>query len=336
MAIELACFTERGFALGERLLRLLGGPGRPAALTRCGKGGPTAGEWARARFHAADALIFIGATGIAVRSIAGELTDKLHDPAVVVVDDQGQFAIALLSGHVGGANALARRVAALLGAVPVVTTATDGAGLFAIDSWAAENGLVIANPGGIKSISAKLLSGETVTFHSAFPVGTPPPGLRPAAAGSDLRIDVRRPSDPDALWLIPPAVVLGLGCRRGTAAAAIGRAVGELCRRENIAPEAIAKVCSIDLKEDEPGILEFCRRRNLPFQTFSGAELARAEGEFSSSAFVGAAAGVESVCDRAVVCGGGGPLTGKTVIDGIALALGVLPYTVPFPANEEN
>lgn len=333
MMVDIACFTDRGQALGHRLNTLL-----DSTLTRCGKDGPTAGDWTHRKFHGADALIFIGAAGIAVRCIAPHLTDKLHDPAVLVLDDRGEFVISLLSGHAGGANALARRIAGLIGATPVITTATDGAGLFAVDEWALDHGLAIINPEMIKSVSSALLSGRTVRVHSAFPTTPLPAGLEPAAAAGEahLRIDIRNPGPPAGLWLAPPATVLGLGCRKGTEADAIQKVVRTLCQREGIAFEALAKVCSIDLKRDEPGILEFCRRWTLPFETFSPAELAAAEGDFSASRFVGAVTGVESICDRAVAAGGGTLLTEKTIIDGIALALGVLPYVVPFPAEKKE
>ena len=94
------------------------------------------GVWTGERFADSDALVFIGATGIAVRAIAPHVRDKFSDPAVVSVDEAGQFAVPLLSGHVGGANDLAREVAAAIGARAVVSTSTDVNGLFAVDEWA--------------------------------------------------------------------------------------------------------------------------------------------------------------------------------------------------------
>ncbi len=338
MKVDIACFTDRGHALGRRLHSFFEKCGDEATLARCGEDTQTAGEWTRKRFNLAGALIFIGAAGIAVRCIAPHLADKTEDPAVLVVDDQGKFVISLLSGHIGGANALARRVAEMLQATPVITTATDGAKLFAVDEWAENHGLAIANPDRIKTVSSMLLAGQTIRVHSAFVTSPPPPGLEltDTAADAHLVIDIRNPGQPAALWLIPPAVVAGIGCRQGTPAEAIEKAIDALCRRETIAPESIAKLCSIDLKRGEPGILEFCQKRNLPFETFSQEQLAQAKGDFASSEFVESVTGVESVCDRAVVFGGGALITQKTIIDGIALALGLLPYVVPFPAPEED
>lgn len=122
----------------------------------------------RAQFAACDGLIFIGAAGIAVRLIAPYLKDKLTDPAVIVVDEAGQFAISLLSGHVGGANRLTEWIAEILDAVPVVTTASDVQGRTAIDVWAVDHGLVLTDRKLAKEIAAALLDGETVGYFSDY------------------------------------------------------------------------------------------------------------------------------------------------------------------------
>lgn len=125
----------------------------------------------RAPFGQADALIFVSACGIAVRSVAPHLRSKFTDPAVVAVDDCGRFAIPLVSGHVGGANALAGGSPGAIGAQAVVTTATDGNDVFAVDTWAADQGFLVVRPNAAKAVSAALLNGEPVGFHSDFPVG---------------------------------------------------------------------------------------------------------------------------------------------------------------------
>ena len=102
-------------------------------------------DWAREMFASMDALIFIGATGIAVRAIAPLVQDKFYDPAVLVMDELGQFCILLLSGHVGGANELAETISQLTGSQAVITTATDVNHQFAVDVFARKNGLKIAD-----------------------------------------------------------------------------------------------------------------------------------------------------------------------------------------------
>ena len=125
-------------------------------------------DWRRMAWEQAEGLVFVGAVGIAVRSIAPLLRSKTTDPAVVVVDEAGQFAISLVSGHMGGANQLARQVASCLDATPVVTTATDVNGKFAVDVFAVKNGLAIGSMRRAKEISAAILAGRPVGIHTAY------------------------------------------------------------------------------------------------------------------------------------------------------------------------
>ena len=143
MRVELIAFTARGNALAERLAAELTGAGCPAACTREGL---RVEEWAARAFGRSEALVFVGAAGIAVRAIAPCLRHKSTDPAVVVVDEAGRYAVPILSGHLGGANDLARRIAALTGAEAVLTTATDVNGVFAADQWARRQGLLVPWP----------------------------------------------------------------------------------------------------------------------------------------------------------------------------------------------
>lgn len=164
MSRAYAAFTETGLALAETLARALPGP-----VTRCGHGGPSLAEWTAAAFAQNEALIFVGAVGIAVRAIAPFCRSKASDPAVVVVDECGHFAVPLLSGHLGGANDLARAIAALCGAVPVITTATDAHGLFAVDEWARHHNCQVLEPERIKTVSGKLLAGSRSPSGRSFP-----------------------------------------------------------------------------------------------------------------------------------------------------------------------
>ena len=136
MTCAYIAFTARGMALAQQLAAAC-----PGSVTRGGADGVRLTDWTAAQFAQSDALIFVGAAGIAVRAIAPHCRSKAADPAVVVLDEGGQFAIPLLSGHLGGANELAQRLAAVCHAVPVITTATDGRGVFAVDEWAKRQNL---------------------------------------------------------------------------------------------------------------------------------------------------------------------------------------------------
>ena len=228
MTTAVIAFTRRGAALGRSLADALGGslhvPARFApevgAEAYASLEGWTAWAWARA-----DALVFVGAAGIAVRAIAPHVRDKFSDPAVVSVDEAGRFVVPLLSGHVGGANELARRVAALTGGQAAVSTATDVNGLFAVDVWARERGMAITDRVLAQEVSAALLEGRPVGFASDF--GHPcPEGLTagPAELGVWITDRTGEGPFPRTLRLVPRSLILGIGCRRGTPEAAIAAA----------------------------------------------------------------------------------------------------------------
>lgn len=122
--------------------------------------------WTAKNFACSDALIFVGAAGIAVRAIAPQVKQKTEDPAVVVVDELGRYAISLLSGHLGGANLLARAVAGVIRAEAVITTATDINERFSVDTFAKDNGLYIEDMKLAKEISAAVLRDEKIGFIS--------------------------------------------------------------------------------------------------------------------------------------------------------------------------
>ena len=153
-------------------------PGWNVSVSRgFGEGKADLRAWTALAWEASDALLFVGAAGIAVRAIAPHVASKAKDPAVVVIDEAGRFAVPLLSGHLGGANELAQTVARAAGAIPVITTATDVRGVWAVDTWARCEGLAVSNPEAIKRVSARLLSGGRVALYSDMPIsGQPPEG----------------------------------------------------------------------------------------------------------------------------------------------------------------
>lgn len=160
-------------------------------MARCGHeaGQVHLADWTARQFAGSDALVFVGAVGIAVRAIAPHCQNKAQDPAVVVLDECGRFAVPILSGHLGGANDLARALAAVCGAVPVITTATDANGVFAVDEWAKHQNCTVLEPERIKKVSGALLAGRTVRFASDWPIaGSPPAGLAEDAAAPDFAL----------------------------------------------------------------------------------------------------------------------------------------------------
>lgn len=157
--IGIASFTERGARLADRLEAEFG---RKCLFLRYSG---QLRQWCRECFASADGIIFIGACGIAVRTIAPFLKSKTTDPAVLVIDEAGRFVISLLSGHLGGANEFAVAAAKKIGAVPVITTASDVSGRPAVDVFAKKNHLTIGSMQDAKRIAAALVGGETVLLY---------------------------------------------------------------------------------------------------------------------------------------------------------------------------
>ncbi len=259
MTCAYIAFTARGLALAQQLAAAC-----PGSVARGGADGVRLTDWTAAQFAQSDALIFVGAAGIAVRAIAPHCRSKAADPAVVVLDEGGQFAIPLLSGHLGGANELAQRLAAVCHAVPVITTATDGRGVFAVDEWAKRQNCAVAEPERIRYVSGALLAGRSVCYAADWVVsGTPPAGVEPAAAADRADFALTLTPTGEALHLIPRIAVLGVGCKRGTTAEKLETAFAAFCAEHHFAPQGIVRAASIDLKKDEPGLAAFCRSARL-------------------------------------------------------------------------
>ena len=274
-------------------------------------------------FQWADAMVFVGSCGIAVREIAPHVERKDTDPAVIAVDELATFCIPLLSGHIGGGNDLARNLAQFLGALPVITTATDIHKKFSVDAWAARQGLHIASLTAAKHISARILE-SPVPIVSDFPIVTGLPGGTVTGASGELGIciscKVKEPFS-ETLLLVPPVLHLGIGCRRGTTCAAIEKAVSQVCQENGIHPRAIRLVASIDLKADEEGLLEFCEKRNLPVAFYTAAQLRSVPGAFTASERVLRVTGVDNVCERAAMVGAETLLVKKYAMDGVTVAI---------------
>lgn len=321
MKIAYMSFSDRGFELAQSLSEKLGGTAYRAGEI---KGSADLREWTKDHFSEEDAIIFVGAMGIAVRTIAPFIKSKASDPAVVVIDEKALYVIPILSGHLGGANDLTRKIADITGSDCVITTATDINDVFAVDEWSKRQNCVLMEPHRIVGISARLLNGEKVSLYSRWPVtGQVPNGIRLAVApeNADIVLDIYD-SHNDSLHLVPKICVLGVGCKKGTAAETIEQRLAEFIDRTGISINAIKSVATIDFKKDEPGLIEFCRNHGWNLLTFSGEELKNVQGSFISSEFVRSVAGVDNVCERSAVCASEGELLAcKTSGSGVTLAL---------------
>ena len=335
-SISFIAFTRKGCETAKALaagLAALGGYAG-ARVSVCGPGRFAAGAgvdayddlaaWTAEHFAADDALVFVGASGIAVRAIAPHVRDKFTDPAVVSVDEAGAFAVPLLSGHVGGANELARALAGIAGGQAAVSTATDVNCVFAVDEWAARQGFAIVERDVAKEVSAALLEGKPVGFASDFDLGWElPQGVVDGAAdiGFVVSLDEGAQPFPRTLHLVPRVVTVGVGCRRGTGVDALAAAVFGALSRAHVSPRAVRALASIDVKADEPAIRELAQREGWELRFYSVEELAAVPGSFDSSDFVEQTVGVGNVCERAACAAGGSLVAAKHAANGVTIAI---------------
>lgn len=289
------------------------------------------GELVESLFLSYEGLVFIMACGIVVRSIAPYIKSKTEDPAVVVADAAGRYAVSLLSGHIGGANRLAQRVAAVTGGVPVITTATDTNGVIAFDVFARDNGCAIENMESLKHISAELVNGGKVCLYTDCGISGPlPPNVVRYGPGADCRAAVVLSNSVEAsvdavsvLFLRPGNLIVGIGCKRGKSAGEVSDAVADFLKTNGKSILSVRRLASLDLKAKEPGIVDFCRERGIEFVTFSPERIKPVEAAFTQSEFVRGVTGVGSVAEACAVLAGKSArlICPKTVYEGITLAL---------------
>ena len=342
----MICFTERGAWVCRRLFHKLKETGEeceaiiPKRFLReeWKKEGLKEREeeflsqWTGKMFAEKRAMIFVSATGIAVRAIAPWIRDKMTDPPVVTLDEGAQFVIPLLSGHVGGANELARHIADWLEAVPVITTATDVNGKFAVDLFASAYHMTITDRKEAKNISAAVLEGKQIGVFSDLPIKKLPDGfVMDRWCEENICITVKDPSFPEKkasyLRLVPRAVVLGVGCRRGTDPEFMKEKVFAFLKEHGIDPTAVKAIASVDVKQDEPAVLGLkqvfdgeCLHQPCEQRFYTPEQLNQVPGDFKESAFVKKQIGVGNVCERSACAAGGKLLVEKQAGDGITLA----------------
>lgn len=284
-----------------------------------------------------ESLLFICATGIVIRMIAPMVRDKFSDPAVLVMDEQAEFVISLLSGHVGGANKIAREIAKVMNATPVITTATDVNQVASLDLIIKALGANLEkHREAIKTINQMLVSHKKVGLYTEYPYPIDRKGFYEIASLKTI------PSDLDALVIISPYLsahyhanypvikvipkqtILGIGCKRDTESSLIKTLLEAYCAQNDIEIESLSEMGSVDIKADEKCILEVSEMLNVPFKTFSVNELKQYEDRFESSEFVKKTIGVGSVSQPSAWILSNGNLIGETIKkSGVTLTLGM-------------
>jgi cobalt-precorrin 5A hydrolase len=272
-------------------------------------------------FRAGRPLVCVMSLGVVVRLLGPILADKHTEPPVVVVDEAGRFAISVLGGHAGGANDLAGRVAAVLGAVPVVTTASDVLGLPAVDLIGKRDGWRIENPDCLTAVAAAVVRGEPVGvyqdagrrnwwqefgdwpehFHRLECLLAGAVGFSAVLAISDRVWPLSGNEKTPVLFYRPPTLVLGAGCKRGVPLPEFEELFGQVCSTHRLSPLSLAEIATVSLKADEPGLLEFAARHGVALRSFTVEELATVGPLPTPSERVRAKIGIAGVAEPAAL-----------------------------------
>ncbi|WP_160686805.1 cobalt-precorrin 5A hydrolase [Clostridium sp. C2-6-12] len=311
--------------------------------------------------EASKGVIFISSTGIAVRAIAPFLKGKDKDPGVVVVDLSSKYAINILSGHLGGGNELTIKIAEILGAQPIITTATDNLGIIAPDVLAKNNNLIIDDLKKVKYIASLLVDGKIVGIKDDYKQIQRSNGyeeieeLRENSiwithnlkftldsyineeGNEDLNLinkveslgtnDSSRLKELDyskILKLIKRDLVLGIGCRRNTEYEKLYEFINSSLIKYNLDIRAVAAIVSVEVKKDEEGIIKLAEKINCPFKTFTKEEIKTVQDKYEKSEFVFKTLGITGVCEPSVDLAGAKVIISKVKRDGMTLAIGVL------------
>jgi len=336
--IAIVAITRKGVALGRRLSLLL--PHSHLYLPEKFAAKPVSGEhlfsspskevvsevFSRYRY-----LVLVMAVGIAVRLVASELRDKRKDPGVVVIDDSGLFSVSLLSGHVGGANQLAGKIASLIGTQPVITTASEVSRTIVVDLLGREFGWELEDNRNITAVSAALVNGEPVGIYQDagernwWSKTKPLPdnvrifntieALIKSNSQAGLIITDRILNNEHQALLPrhtvichPRSLVIGIGCNRGTQCAEIEAAISQVFSEHGLSIKSIRNIATITLKKNEAGLLEFARKYRLPVEYFDKEDLCKVNFPSSPSAAALKHVGTPAVCESAALLSSGSSL----------------------------
>jgi len=270
-------------------------------------------------------LVVVLAVGATVRLLAPWLRGKEQDPAVVCVDEAGRFAVAVLSGHRGGANALAQRVADALGARAVITTASDAAGVLAVDLLGADQGWkIVATPRALRCAAAALVNGDPVgvyqdagergwcedvgvpdTVRVVADLGEPEVGDLAALLVITDRVLALPTSVTCQVVYRPPTLVAGIGCSLGATCEDIASTVDLALAQGSLARASVAELATIDRRLKEPGIVAYAHQARLEVRGFAAETLAAVPRLPRPSPVVQAAVGTPGVCEPAALLASG-------------------------------
>lgn len=276
------------------------------------------------RWPSLETIIFISATGIAVRKIAPLIKDKYTDPAVLVIDDKAKHVISLLSGHIGGANELAIDIAKAINAEPVITTASDNRGLEALDIYLRDNDFAYNSREALTKIMAAIVNQREIYLEAASDFDFKYDKFTSDRSEADYAIiqdeGYMTNDEENTLYIIKKKYNMGIGLRRGTDFDVLEEAFHELLREMDINPKAIKRFGSIDIKKDEEALLELCKKYDRELIFYTADELNEVDVSEKSD-FVKEITGAYSVSEAAAKLLGGKIILTKKIIDSITFSI---------------
>ena len=276
-----------------------------------------------------DGIIFISATGIATRLIAPHIEHKTKDPAIIVIDDLGRYVISLLSGHLGGANDIAKYIGEKINGLPIITTASDSRGFQSIDIFAKDNNYYMENMKSITKLAAMMVDNKKIGFYSEEKAIIDYPKL-------EILQDLNNIEDIDGIIMVsskkikldipytilrPKNINIGIGCRKGIEGDRIIEAIEEILDKLQLSNKSIKSIGTVEVKKKEQGIIEASKHYNCPLKIFSIEEIKAVEDNFEKSQFVKNTIGVFSVAEPCAYLLGGKFISMKTKHNGITISI---------------
>ncbi len=241
------------------------------------------------KFNEYDAHIFVMATGIVVRKIAHMLKNKDIDPGVIVIDENINFAISLVSGHLGGANELTKKLSEKLGITPIITTSTDITGKIAVDTLAQKLNGQLKSLETAKEVTSYIVDGKKVSI--LLPKNIVKRGSVDGVILVSNRAEIK------ITQIYPKNIVLGVGCKRGTTKEIILGSIHEILKMNNISVKSLKHIATVDVKKDEIGLLEVAKILNLELIIVDREKIKTVDFKFVGSDFVRKTIGVGSVSE---------------------------------------
>ena len=329
--MKTACFylTEQGRKTAEKICAVTGG-------VLYGK--DNFRDKVRECFDSHEVLVFVMAAGIVIRTIAPLIKSKTTDPAVILVSQDGRYVISLLSGHLGGANEETGRIAELIGAQAVITTATDVQNVVSFDVFAKKNNLAIENIDNLKYISSSLLDGNSIDLISDIRITGVPEYINVSRKSeNEYAVCISDRITDDAfhkkvLYLRPKDIVIGIGCKRNISSDYLDSCFQIFLETNRLSLHSVRYVSTIELKKNEPALLEMCRKYGLELRIADLKDIEKHASGFEQSEFVMKVTGVPSVAEGSafVISEQGEKIKGKTKFSGVTMAA----YRISLPDLE--